>query len=162
MNYLKVAIGVLIVLSASRFIPHPPNFTSLLALSFYVPAFFGVRYIPIVVFSFFLTDIIIGFHSTLLFTWGSVILIGFLSRIFKNNFSYRILGVLFGALIFFIVTNLGVWLTGSYGYTFAGLVNCYILAIPFFGYTLISTLLFSIIIETIFYFLTSKLKAFLN
>ena len=46
MNYLKIAIGVLIALSASRFIPHPPNFTSLLALSFYVPALLGARFIP--------------------------------------------------------------------------------------------------------------------
>ena len=37
MNYIKVAFGVLIALSASRFIPHPPNFTSLIALSFYIP-----------------------------------------------------------------------------------------------------------------------------
>ena len=73
MNYLKIAIGVLIALSASRFIPHPPNFTSLLALSFYIPAVFGIRYIPVVVGALFFTDLIIGFHSTMLFTSGSII-----------------------------------------------------------------------------------------
>ena len=41
MNYLKISIGIFLALAASRFIPHPPNFTSLLALSFYVPAFIG-------------------------------------------------------------------------------------------------------------------------
>ena len=54
MNYLKIAFGVLIVLSASRFIPHPPNFTSLVALSFYIPAAFGIRYIPAVLLSFYI------------------------------------------------------------------------------------------------------------
>ena len=57
MNYVKIFFGVLIVLSASRLVPHPPNFTSLIALSFYVPAFFGVRYLIVVLTSFFITDI---------------------------------------------------------------------------------------------------------
>ena len=38
MNYLKISLGILLALAASRFVPHPPNFTSLMALSFYVPA----------------------------------------------------------------------------------------------------------------------------
>ena len=49
MHYLKIAIGVLITLSASRFIPHPPNFTSLIALSFYVPALLGFKFIPAII-----------------------------------------------------------------------------------------------------------------
>ena len=60
MNFLKIFIGVFIALSASRFIPHPPNFTSLIALSFYIPAVFGKRYIPIVLAVLALTDLIIG------------------------------------------------------------------------------------------------------
>ena len=55
MNYLKFTIGIFLVLAASRFIPHPPNFTSLIALSFYVPAFLGIRYIPALIFSFVIT-----------------------------------------------------------------------------------------------------------
>ena len=47
MNYLKISIGIFFALAASRFIPHPPNFTSLIALSFYVPAILGVRFIPV-------------------------------------------------------------------------------------------------------------------
>ena len=43
MNYLKITLGIFIVLAASRFIPHPPNFTSLIALSFYVPLFLGKK-----------------------------------------------------------------------------------------------------------------------
>ena len=54
-HYIKVFIGIFIVLGASRFIPHPPNFTSLLALSFYIPVLFGRRFIPALLVSFFLT-----------------------------------------------------------------------------------------------------------
>ena len=85
MNYLKITFGVLIVLSASRLIPHPPNFTSLLALSFYIPAVFGVKFIPVVILALLFTDVIIGFHSTMFFTAGSVIIIGMISKFFNRT-----------------------------------------------------------------------------
>ncbi len=152
MNYLKVAFGVLIMLSASRFIPHPPNFTSLIALSFYIPVAFGVRYIPVVVISLIFTDFIIGFHSLMIFTLGSIIFIGLISKYFNRSILFRLTGALSGAVIFFILTNFGVWLNGSYGYNLIGLFTCYSLALPFFGYTLISTFVFSLIIETVYKF----------
>ena len=148
MNYLKVSIGIFITLSVSRFIPHPPNFTSLLALSFYIPALFGVRYLPALLVSFILTDLVIGLHGVTLFTWGSVIVIGFMSKFFVTNMKTRISGSLFGACLFFIITNFGVWSLGSYGYTAAGLLTSYTLAIPFFAYSVISTIILSVVIET--------------
>ena len=147
MNYLKISIGVLIVLSASRFIPHPPNFTSLIALSFYIPALLGVRFLPAVIVCFCLTDLVIGFHGVVLFTWGSVIFIGLISKFFKKHLLSRVGGSLIGAFLFFIITNFGVWSLGSYGYNFNGFLTCYTLALPFFAHTLISTFIFSGIIE---------------
>ena len=149
MNYFKVSLGIFVALAASRFIPHAPNFTSLLALSFYVPAILGIRYLPALFISFIVTDFIIGFHGTVFFTWGSVILIALLSKFFVSNMTTRISGSLFGACLFFLITNFGVWSMGSYGYTFEGLIACYTLAIPFFGNTLIGTLVFSSAIELI-------------
>ena len=148
MNYVKISLGIISVLAASRFIPHPPNFTSLLALSFYVPAFLGLRYLPALLIGFIFTDLIIGFHGVTFFTWGSVILIGLGSKFFTKNIINRISGSLLGACLFFIITNFGVWSLGSYGYTFEGIIICYTLALPFFGYSLISTFVFSGIFET--------------
>ena len=156
MHYFKIAIGVLIALSASRFIPHPPNFTSLLALSFYIPAIFGIKFIPIVILALFFTDLIIGLHSTIFFTIGSVALIGLISKTFNQSILLRLFGALTGAVIFFVLTNFGVWASGSYGYTLNGFISCYLLAIPFFGYSIISTIIFSSVIETIYKF--SNLK----
>jgi hypothetical protein len=147
MNYLKISVGIFLALAASRFIPHPPNFTSLLALSFYVPALLGVRYLPVLIISFILTDLVIGFHGVTFFTWGSVIVIGLGSKFFTKSIYSRISGSLLGACIFFIITNFGVWSLGSYGYTFQGLLLSYTLAIPFFTYSIISTFVFSTIIE---------------
>ena len=150
MNYFKVSLGIFVALAASRFIPHPPNFTSLLALSFYIPALIGIRYLPALIISFMITDFVIGFHGTTLFTWGSIIVIGLGSKYFISSIFTRISGALLGACLFFIITNFGVWSMGSYGYTFEGLFMCYTLAIPFFAYTMISTFMFSAIIEGIY------------
>jgi len=147
MNYLKISVGIFLALAASRFIPHPPNFTSLLALSFYIPALLGIRFIPVLLVSFILTDLVIGFHGVTFFTWGSVIVIGLGSRFFLKNIYSRVAGSLLGACLFFIITNFGVWSLGSYGYTLEGLITSYILAIPFFGNTIVSTLIFSTLIE---------------
>ena len=158
MMNLKIAIFVFLALAVTRFIPHPPNFTSLIALSLYVPIVFGLQSILLVVAAFFVTDLVIGFHSLLFFTWGSVVLIGFLSKYFYQNIYYRFSGALIGSIIFYIVSNFGVWVSGSYGFTLTGLMNCYIAAIPFFSYTVISTILFSSIIEFLLYLKNKPIK----
>ena len=85
MSYLKISLGIFLALAASRFIPHPPNFTSLIALSFYIPALLGRRYLLALIISFAITDFFIGFHNTTFFTWGSVVFIGILSQYFVKN-----------------------------------------------------------------------------
>ncbi len=149
---IKISIGIFFALALSRFIPHPPNFTSLIALSFYIPAIFGRKFIPSVMLCFLITDIFIGFHNTLFFTWGSVLLIGLISKYFSQNIVKRISGALLGAVIFFLISNFGVWANGYYGYSLDGLTLCYTLAIPFFTNSVISTFIFSGIIEIIYNF----------
>ena len=159
MTYIKISLGIFITLAASRFIPHPPNFTSLLALSFYIPAILGIRYLPALVMCFVFTDAIIGFHGVTFFTWGSIILIGLGSKFFAKTILNRIFGSLLGACLFYIITNFGVWSLGSYGYTINDFLTCYIVAIPFFTYSLISTFIFSGIIEGLY---KLKIKNFIS
>ena len=150
MQKLSICLGIFLALAVSRFVPHPPNFTSLIALSFYVPVIFGRQFIPAIILSFAITDLVIGYHYGTFFTWGSVLLIGLISNYFRLSLIKRLSGALFGAIIFFIVTNFGVWISGMYEYSFNGIMSCYIAAIPFFAYSAISTILFSFLIE-IFY-----------
>ena len=163
MFYLKLTIGIFIALLATRLVPHPPNFTSVIALSFYVPLIFGSISISIVLLSFVISDLFIGFHNVLFFTWGSVILIGLFSKFFTSlNLILRIFGVTLGALIFFITSNFGVWLSGGYGYTYSGLIECYFLAIPFFYNTLISTIIYAFLIEFIIFIYQKKFQSQIN
>ena len=70
-----------------------------------------------------------------------------LISIVGNDETSRIIGSLLGATLFFLTTNFGVWSLGSYGYSIEGLIACYTLALPFFAYSFISTLIFAVIIE---------------
>lgn len=54
---------------------------------------------------------------------------------------------LLSSLLFFVVTNFGVWLWfGAYEPGFAGLAHCYAAAVPFFRHTLTGDLVFSVVL----------------
>ncbi|MFN2329611.1 MAG: DUF6580 family putative transport protein [Chromatocurvus sp.] len=51
--------------------------------------------------------------------------------------------VIAAAVIFYLVSNLGVWLAGYYPATPAGLLACYIAGLPFLGLSLIADTVYS-------------------
>ena len=64
----------------------------------------------------------------------------------KINLKNYIFYSLLGSLIFFIISNLGVWLFSTlYNKNFSGLIECYIMAIPFFHNTLLGTIFYGYI-----------------
>ena len=153
LNNLYLFLGCVGIVLLFRIIPHPPNFTPVIALSLYLPIIFGVWSLPFCILGFAITDYFVGFHSLLIWTWGSLVLVGLLSK-FSKNLINRLILVLLGSLVFFIVSNFGVWLTGSfYEPNINGLITCYTMAIPFFTNTLLSTMIFAIFIE---FFVFSK------
>lgn len=151
MNFYKTSLLVFFLILVSRLFPHPPNFTSLIALSFYIPALLGRKYIYTLIIGFIVSDLYFGMHQVILFTWGSIFLIGYSSKFFFRSFKTRSIANIYAAFLFFVITNFGVWLTGSYGYSFEGLITCYVMAIPFFTNTLISTMIYGLIIEIIYW-----------
>ena len=155
---LFIFVGIFLSLAATRLIPHPPNFTSLLALSFYVPALLGIRYLPLLIISFAITDLIIGYHFATHWTWGSVLIVGLISNFFNKSIMFRISGVLSGVMIFYLITNFGVWLGGMYEPSIEGLITSYIMGLPFLGFNLISTFIFSALIESFYKFYKVKFK----
>ena len=149
LNKFYLFIGCLGLILLYRLIPHPPNFTPVIAMALYLPIFFGLWSIPFLLLAFAITDYFIGFHSLLIWTWGSLALVGLLSKYSKNILS-RLFTTFLGAIIFFIISNLGVWYSGGlYDHTLEGLINCYIMALPFFTNTLLSTIIFALLIEFI-------------
>jgi len=130
-----------------RIIPHPPNFTPVIVLSLYLPFIFGIWSIPFCILGFAITDYFIGFHSLMFWTWGALAFTGYTSK-FCNKIYSRIVLSFIGAITFFVISNFGVWISGTlYEISVQGLLNCYIMAIPFFTNTLLSTIFFAVIFE---------------
>ena len=133
----------------SRLLPHPPNFTSTIAVAFYLPALFGAKFIIVALSAFIMSDLILGLHNLVFFTWGSLFLIAYFSKYFQK-FYFRIFGVSLSCIIFFLVSNFGVWCLGDlYIKNLEGLILCYTMAIPFLQSSLIGTIIFSVLIEFI-------------
>ena len=87
MKQLIICLGIFLSLALSRFIPHPPNFTSLIALSFHA-CYIWSRFIPIVILSFIITDLVIGYHSGTHWT-GKCSTYRTFIKIFCKKFSHK-------------------------------------------------------------------------
>lgn len=149
---MNILFAFLLILFAafSRLIPHAPNFTALISTALFAGAYLEKRFAYLVpIAAMLMTDLIIGFYSpiSMAFVYGSVLLIVGLGMMMNKKVSMARIGglSLAGAVLFFVVTNFGVWVMPAsiYPKTFAGLVECYTMGIPFFGNTVASALVYS-------------------
>ncbi len=129
-----------------RLIPHPPNVAPIAAMALFGGAYLNKKYALVVpLLALFASDIFIGFYGGMPFVYGSFLLIGLIGLWLqkKRNFNFILGATLFSSLLFFIITNFGVWLMGDiYPQTLGGLIRCFYLAIPFFRNTVIGDLIF--------------------
>ncbi len=156
-----IAIGIL-----GRIIPHPPNFTPIIAIALLSSYAFKNKWMIILIplMSMWISDLVInnylyaGYYDSLLifssgFLWvyGAIICIALLGTILikKVKISNIALSSISGSLIFFFITNFGVWISGSmYPKSLFGLIECYTLALPFFGNALVGDLVYCTILFT--------------
>ncbi len=148
-------ICLILILSFSRLIPHPSNFTPILAVGVFSGFYFRQFYLSlfVVIFSMFIGDLFLGFHSLMFFTYVALaiaVLIGLCVKHFK--FTEILYSGLASSVCFFIITNFGAWLTHGemYAKNFSGLMQSYVMAIPFFQNTLISTFLYLLLFKLLF------------
>ena len=129
----------------SRIIPHPPNFTPILASAIMAPLLMNDRMfgIAIPILGMFIADVVIGFHPYQLVIYLTIATIGLVSTMQVNYTKLAVLSVS-SSVWFFLTTNFAVWLAWDYyPKSFEGLITCYTMAIPFFTNTLISTIVFT-------------------
>ena len=139
-----VIIGILI-----RFIHHAPNFTPVAAIALFGGAYLGKRQALIVPLALMIvSDIFLGLHNVVAFTWGGfalVTLLGFWIRQ-KRSAARVISASIASSVLFYIVFNFGVWLMGWYPFTAKGLLDCYIMALPFLRDFTVATLVYSAVL----------------
>ena len=164
-NYF-LPICLILVLSFSRLIPHPWNFTPVLAMGIFSGFYFKQFYLGlfIVIVSMFLGDLYLGFHSTMFFTYISLAVAVILGLYIKHlRFTEILVTGLTSSICFFLITNFGAWLTlDMYEKNLAGILKSYVLAIPFFHNTLISTFLYLILFKIFFELFLYKKKWLIN
>ena len=153
-------ISLIFILALSRLIPHPWNFTPVLAIGIFSGFYFKQIYLGlfVVIFSMFIGDLFLGFHSTMFFTYISLIVAVLTGSYIKRfKFIEILFSGLFSSFCFFVITNFGAWLTlEMYEKSFSGLLSAYVLAIPFFHNTLISTLFYLFLLKVLFEFFVNK------
>jgi hypothetical protein len=133
-------VGATLLLGFSRIIPHPPNFTPILAVAVFIPFLTNSwkNAIPITLGAMFVGDLYWGLHSYMIWTYAAVMLSSILALRVR-----LVASSILAPVLFFVVTNFGVWTSGYYSYTVEGLITCYIAAIPFFHMTLLGTIVYT-------------------
>jgi hypothetical protein len=146
---LLVFTGLFLAAVLSRLMPHYWNLTLTGAVFVFAGSYFKDRKISaaLMMSSLLFSDFIIGFHNQMIAVYA-----GFFSMILAGTFlnmnssRVKIFGTAFlASLLFFIVSNFGVWYEGQlYPMTFSGLIECYVMGIPFFGKQMIGDVGFSV------------------
>ena len=139
-----VIFSMIILAVASRLLPHPPNFAPITGIALFAASKLNKKILAFLLplFCLFITDLILGLGWINLFVYGAFGMISFIGmRIQKVS----LLTVIGSSLLFFIVSNLGVWLL-YYTLTLEGLLTCFTLAIPFFGNTITGDLVYTAVL----------------
>ena len=126
------------VIGLSRLIDLPANFTPVIAGAIFLPVISRGLYFSILpVMVLFVTDLVLGFHETMVYTYGAVFLIGLFAQLVQFSIGVK---ALCGVLIWHLIVNYGVYLNSVPA---RSLVDVYVSAWPFDFRLLVSTLLFT-------------------
>lgn len=139
--------SIVLIAALCRLLPHPPNFTPIAAMALFGGAYFNSKKFAFIIplSAMFLSDLVIGLHSTMLAVYASfaiIVLIGFLLKTRKTIIPVFTAAIA-SSVLFFLITNFAMWFgTALYPQNLGGLVECYIAAIPFFRYTILGDLFY--------------------
>lgn len=164
-TYRNIILATVIVLAIGlRFLPVffilPFNFSPINAVALFSGLYFAKKYQSIIfpLFTIWISDLFINYSYTGVFSlfydgfywqYGSYVLIALIGIAISQEIKYSkiLAATLVGTLLFYIVSNFGVWISyNMYSHDFTGLMNCYVAGIPFLRNALIGDLLFSTVL----------------
>lgn len=146
----RSAALIIAILSAAifRLLPHPPNFSPIAAMALFGGAYLPRRWMGFVapLGALLLSDMILGFYSGMAIVYGSVAIIVVMGWLLASKRSPARVGLVTfaGSVLFYLLTNFGVWASGTlYPKTAEGLLACYVAALPFFQNSVAGDLFFA-------------------
>ncbi|HEY7007070.1 MAG TPA: DUF6580 family putative transport protein [Sphingomicrobium sp.] len=148
MTRLTALLLAIVAAAALRLVPHPPNFSPIDAMALFSGAYLGKRWVAFVapLAALLLSDLVLGFYHGMATVYATVALIVVVGWwLSAHRMPLRIgAAALASSVIFFVITNFGMWLfSGFYPLTAVGLEACYVAAIPFFQNTVAGDLFYS-------------------
>jgi hypothetical protein len=150
--------GMIVLAALSRLLPHPPNFSPVEAIALFGGAHFARRatalWVPLA--AMLASDIALGLvnggiYAEYFTSAGFWLVYACIALSTVLGFGLRgragVLRVagysLAGSMLFFLVTNFGVWAgSGMYPRTGAGLMSAYVAGLPFYQNTVAGTLFY--------------------
>lgn len=143
--------AIIFALAIFRLVPHLPNVSPVAAMALFGGAYFADKRMAFIVpfLALFLSDLVLGLHNSMIFVYAGFALtvaIGFLlkNRVTITNTAFA---TVISSLLFFLLTNLGAWMTsGLYARSAEGLMQAYVAGIPFFQNSLLGNLVFAAVI----------------
>jgi hypothetical protein len=164
--------SVIFVAAISRLFPHIPNFTPIAAMALFGAVYFENKLVAMFVplFTMFISDIALelttgwGFHNTIVYVYVAFILTSVIGLWVKRNTTVQTIamGAITSSVLFFIITNFGVWAASGGVGGAAGLGATYIFGIPFFAPTLLGDLFYNAIFFGIFYLAQRRYPALIR
>lgn len=145
-NLIAISLMILAV-AMVRFIAIPwPNFAPIGAMALFGAACMRYKLLGFVVplAALFVTDLFIGFHNTMPFVYGGFILVGLIGLLIRGRIKTGslVLAGLASSIIFFLVSNFGVWAISPMPKNLGTLMLTYQMGLPFFHYTLLGDFVF--------------------
>jgi len=175
-----IVLALIIVALSTRFLfivdgqSILPNFTALAAIEMICATHLdGLKKWILPIILFWVSDIILnnvyyaqyyeGFEVFgSMWSYGAVLVIGLLAYYLMKKVTWGRLALtsLVAAVVFFLVTNFGVWISPATPYTkdMAGLIESYAMGIPFFRNTLLGNLFFSFMLYGVYDYIASRVS----
>jgi hypothetical protein len=133
----RLWIGMIILGGCARLIPHPWNFTPLMAIGLFAgsQARRASTAVLVTVFALVLSDAVLGFYPGFWYVYAAALIPVLLGRLVRNRDGAGAIAAaaLASSLSFFLITNFMVWASAElYPHTATGLSACYLAGVPFY------------------------------
>jgi hypothetical protein len=129
-------MGIVLLSAAARLVPHPWNFTPLVAIGLFAGVYAESAIAAAAATLLFLAlgDLVLGFYPGILWNYAAALVPVMLGRWARGRKGASVAGAaLASSLSFFAISNFSVWAGGLiYPRTLAGLASCYAAGVPFY------------------------------
>ena len=142
---------MVVVGAFARLLPHPWNFTPMLAIGLYAGAKIAKLQTGILATlgALLVSDAVMGFYKGMWYVYGAWLLTILIGRSIRHRDDWKSVaaGAVCASLLFFLVTNFMVWAVGHlYPHTAAGLVACFVAATPFYQNQLLGDIFYTLVL----------------